>query len=141
MSNFEFDFPLPKQQKKLLLDIVKLAREHNVLSIPYSSSLDSNYVHHISVVLDDMVQIGLDLSEDPALAFEMLGFVKYDEEKGVIVLTPKVFKWANYENKNWFLKFLARLPSKVKDFMIFVAFVLSLALTVLQILQSLKPTP
>ena len=141
MSNFEFDFPWPQQQKKLLLDIVKLAREHNVLSIPYSSSLDSNYVHHISVVLDNMVHIGLDLSEDPALAFEMLGFIKYDEETSIIVLTPKVLRWADYENKNRFLKFLARLPSKVKDFMIFVAFVLSLALTVLQILQSLNQTP
>ena len=141
MSNFEFDFPLPQQQKKLLLDIVKLAREHNVLSIPYSSSLDSNYVHHISVVHDNMVHIGLDLSEDPALAFEMLGFIKHDEEKSIIVLTPKVLRWADYENKNRFLKFLARLPSKVKDFMIFVAFVLSLALTVLQILQSLNQTP
>jgi len=141
MSDFEFDLPMPKQQRKLLLDIVALARKYNVLSVPYSSSLDSNNIHHISVVLGSTVDIYLELSEDPAVSFEMLGLVKYYEEKGIIVLTPKVFKWANYERKNWFLRIFSRLPSKVKDFMIFIAFVLSLALTVMQILQNLKPTP
>ena len=141
MSEFELDFPLPKQQKKLLLDIVKLAREHNALAVPFSSSSDANYIHHISVVLGDKVQIGLDLSEDPALAYEMFGLVKYEEGKGVIVLTSKAFKWAEYEKKNWLLKFLAKLPSRIKDLMLLVAFVLSLALTIIQILQVLKPTP
>ena len=141
MSNFEFDFHLPKLHKALLLEIVKLARKHNVISINYSSWQTMNNVYSISVHFDKADNISMDLPEDPAFAFDVLEFVKYDEESHIIVLKPKAFKWADYENKNPFIKFLVRLPSAVRDIMIFIAFVLSLALTILQILQSLQPTP
>jgi hypothetical protein len=141
MSDFEFNFHMPEQQKKLLLDIVKLARKNNVLSIRYSASLDNQFIYHVSVYFNDADRIYLNLSENPAFAYDVLGLIKYDSEKHIFVLTPKAFNWADYENKRWVPKFLAKLPSKVKDFMIFIAFILSLALTVLQILESLKSTP
>jgi hypothetical protein len=103
--------------------------------------LDDSSIYHISAHLDGTVHISIDLLENPALAFEMFGLVKYDQQKHIFVLTPKAFKWADYEHKNRFLKIMSTLSSKTKDFMLFVAFVLSLGLTVLQILQSLKPAP
>ena len=111
MSDFEFDFPMPEPEKKLLLDVVMRARKHKVLSIRYSASLDNLSIYHIIIYFDDNDRIHLNLSEDPALAFEVLGFIKYNQEKHVFVLTPKAFKWADYENKNIFSKFLARIPS------------------------------
>jgi hypothetical protein len=141
MSDFEFDFPMPKQQKKLLLDIIRMARKNNVLSSHFSSSLDINGIYHIGAYFNNTDRVSIELPENPAPAFEMLGLVKYDEENNSVVLTPKAFKWAAYESKNWFTKFLARLPSRAKDLMIFIAFMLSLVLTILQILESIKSTP
>ena len=141
MSDFEFNFSIPGQQKKLLLDIVRMARKHNVLSVRYSASLDVQFIYHISVYFDDVDRVSLNLTENPALSYDVLGLIKYDQDKHVFVLTPKAFRWADYENKNWLLKFFARLPSWIKDFMIIVEFLLSLALTIFQILESLKPNP
>ena len=51
---------------------------------------------------------------------------------------PKIFKWADYERKNRFLKWWSRLPSNMKDIMLGIAFTLSLVLTILQIYQLLN---
>ena len=141
MNDFEFDLPLPKSHKNLLIDLVKMARKHSVLSLHYFCSTNIKGECGIDTGFDDNDRIDLRLPEDPALAFELLEFLKYDQEKYIVTLLPRALKWADYKNKNWFLKFLTRLPGTVKDFMIFVAFILSLALTVLQIFQSLKPAP
>jgi len=146
MDNLEFDLPLPKMQRELLLNLVKKAKKHNVLSAPvfkHSTGDGEYYLHFIFIEDEKDDSLEVKLHENPIQGFEVLGFVVRDVETKdeTIFFTPKLFKWSDYENKNWFLKFLARLPSKVKDFMIVVAFVLSLILTVLQILQSLKPAP
>ena len=141
MSDFEFDFSIPSQQKKLLLDIVKLARRHSVLSIRYSAILDNQFTYHILAYFDDADRLFLNLTENPAFSYDVLGLIKYDQDKHTFILTPKAFRWADYENKNWFLKFLARFPKWIRDFMIIVAFLLSLVLTVFQILENVNATP
>ena len=142
MSDFEFDLPITQEARRFLLDIVKMAEKRNIRSMNYSSSQErGTYTYHVQAFIDGTDSISAALSEKPTAFYETLDFISYDEEKHLITLKPKVFKWAKYENKNRLLRFLARLPNQVKDLMIVVAFVLSLGLTVIQIVQAFKTTP
>lgn len=145
MDNIEFDLPLPKKQKVLLLKLVDRAKVETILSVPYVAHSPDGLEYHLSFIFPGNTNraIDIDLPEDPIPGFEALGFIVRisGNQMKSIFLTPKLFKWVKYEKKNMFGKFWVRLPSWIKDFMIFVAFLLSLGLTILQIFESLKSTP
>lgn len=145
MDNVEFDLPLPKKQKELLVKLVDRAKAENILSVPYVAHSPDGMEHHLSFIFPGNTNraIDIDMPEDPIPGFEALGFIicNSGNQMNSIFLTPKLFKWVKYEKKNMFGKFWAKLPGRVKDFMIIIAFILSLALTTLQILENLGPTP
>ena len=94
----------------------------------------------LAFIVDAENSIDVSFSEDPVPGFEVLGFVKITDEHNIF-LTPKVFKWADYENKTRLGKWWTRLPNTVKDFMIAFSFLASLVLAILQILELLKILP
>jgi hypothetical protein len=148
MDDYEFDIPLPDEHKKLLLNLVDKAKKYHVLSFYFDCRGSAgSFLYYLSFIFSADAGIkdskDIELPENPILGFEILGFVKYDEEKHTVFLTPKLFKWASYEKKNRFGKFWVKLPNIIKDLMLVIAFMLSLALTAIEILQKFKvlPTP
>jgi len=127
---------LPKEQKLLLLDIVRMSKKSNVLSVTYFVHKPNNPPYSLSFAFNSTNNIDIDLPEDPIPGFEVLGLVKITDQHSIF-LTPKVFKWVNYENKNRFAKWWERNMSNTKDIILAISFVLSLALTILQIYQAL----
>jgi len=133
MNEYEFDLPLPKQQKALLLNLVKGAKKHEVMTVHFFLHTPDGFLYYLDFPFSDKEEIKTQMSENPIPGYEVLGLVKYDEEKQLIYLTPKAFKWANYEDKNRFGKFWAR--QSLKDIMLGIAFVLSLMLTIFQVIE------
>jgi len=133
MSDYEFDLPLPKQQKTLLLNLVKGAKKCEVMTVHFFMHTPDGFLYHLDFPFTEKEEIQIQMSENPIPGYEVLGLVKYDEAKQLVYLTPKAFKWANYESKSWFGKFWAR--QSLKDIMLGVAFVLSLILTVFQVIE------
>jgi hypothetical protein len=136
MSEFEYEIPLPKEQKTLLLEIVKKAKKCDILSIAYFVHKPNNPPYALSFIFNTENEINVNLPEDPVPGFEVLGLAKITD-KHSIFLTPKIFKWADYESKNKLTKWWARNLSNTKDIVLAISFVLSLALTILQIYQAL----
>jgi hypothetical protein len=145
MSNYEFDLPIPKQHKELLLSLVDKAKKYNVLSARFFSHTSNDVSYIVDFVFSDEEKghIEINFPENPLPSFEVLGFIHYEEKQRTVIFTPQLFKWAKYEKKNTIGKFWMRLPEAIKDLMLAIAFILSLALTIIEILQNLKiiPTP
>ena len=137
MSRFEFDIPIPKEQKELLLRLVCEARKCSVLSVGYFVHKPDEPPYYLDFVFSAENSIEITLPEDPVPGFEVLGFVKITGEHSIF-FTLKVFSWADYEKKNQFLKWWIRHSNVLKDIMLITAFLLSLALTILQILEKFK---
>lgn len=140
MGHFEFDIPFPKEQKELFLRLVSEARKCSVLSVNYYVHRPDDPPYFLDFVFDAKNSIETNLPEDPVPGFEVLGLVRITGEHNIF-LTPKAFKWADYEKKNRFLKWWIRLPNVLKDIMLVIAFILSLVLTILQILEKFKTSP
>jgi hypothetical protein len=145
MSYYEFDLPIPLPQKELLLNFVDKAKKYSVLSAHFFLHTPNDISYTLVFAFSDgeKGEISVVLPENPVPSFEILGFVHYDEKQKTIILTPKLFKWAEYEKKNKIGKFWMRLPEAIKGTMLVIAFILSLILTIIEILQNLKiiPTP
>lgn len=139
MSEFEYEIPIPKEQKILLLEIVNKARKQGILSIMFFVHKPNDPPYTLSFVFNPTSEITVNLSENPIPGFEALGFVKIIGDHNIFLM-PKIFKWADYERKNSFLKWLSRLPNVVKDLMLATAFILALVLTILQIYEIVKPS-
>lgn len=133
-----YDIPFPQQQKELLLELIQQARKHHVLSVHYGPHPDADGIYHLTFycVLED--RLGRDWPEDPVPGFEALGLIKMTRQS-TFFLTPKAFKWADYEKKNRILKWWVRLPDRIKEFMIVFSFVVSLILVLLQIWEKIRP--
>jgi hypothetical protein len=137
MSHYELDTALPKQQKELLLLLVAKARQYHVTSFHFNIiDSDGSFLRHFYIIFsaDTKIndQLEVKLPENRLRAFEILGFLKYDDIANTIYLTPVVFKWADYEKKNRLGKFFAKHP--FKDYMLALSVILSVSLTILQIL-------
>jgi hypothetical protein len=140
MSEFEYDIHLPKEQKTLLLEIVKKAKKCDVLSVAYFFHKPNNPPYHLLFSFSSADEINIALLENPVPGFEVLGLVKVTDNDNIF-LTPKLFIWADYQNKNRFMRWWARNLSNTKDIILAIAFILSIVLTVLQIYQALTPSP
>lgn len=132
MIEYKNNIFLPKEQKTLLLRIVDIARKGNVLSVQYGIHKPNDPPYYLYFYVDSEKQFEIELPENPIPGLELLGFIKIIDDNAFFLL-PEVFKWAEYERKNLFLKWLARLPNSIKDIMLGIAFTLSLILTALQI--------
>jgi hypothetical protein len=139
-SEFEYDIHLPKEQKTLLLEIVKKAKKCDVLSVAYFVHKPNNPPYYLSFVFNSKNEINEELPEDPVPGFEVLRLVKITDTHSIF-LTPKIFAWADYQNKNRLMRWWARNLSNTKDIILAIAFILSLVLTILQIYQALTPSP
>ncbi len=143
MSEYEYDIPMPENYRQLLLKLVNQSRELSTLTASYFFTLDGSI--NIRMGHGEGGWRTDQISGDPILSFDCFGLVKIygdqNEHFTGFTLTAKTFKWANYEKKTpigkWFAKY------NVKDFVIGIAFVLSVGLTIVQILQALRviPTP
>ena len=80
MPNYEYDIPFPKQQKELLLGLVKQARKCNVLSMMYFIHKPNDPPFSLSFVVNAENSVDISLFEDPIPGFEVLGLVKVTNE-------------------------------------------------------------
>ncbi len=137
MNDDVFDIPLPTAHKKLLLELVKKASTAGVMSLSFMWQTSNSFQYDLEFLINEKENLQYKLSENPIPGFEVLGFMKYNEEKQIIFLTPKLLKWAKYEKQNQVGKFFTR--HSLKDFMIALSVILSVSLTILQILGLTLP--
>jgi len=133
MSTYKYDIPMPEEYKKDLLDIVEFSKQKHSLSGKWYIS-----PREMSVYIGGSQKNYPGVSGDPFLSFGALGLVEITGRTETLcefVLKPRAFYWANYQQKTRFGKCLERFPGNVRDIAIAVAFILSVVLTIIQIVQ------
>jgi len=75
------------------------------------------------------------LQENPLPGFEVLGLIKKIDEHSLF-LTPKLFMWTEYEQKNQFMKWIDRNPNLARDVLLALSILLSLVLLILRFSQN-----
>jgi hypothetical protein len=166
MSDFEFDFDkvMPIELKKFVFKLLEISNKHHTLSMKYRELPDKKgieisdgaFIHDrvICEVIEGYYGIY------PALSLESLGLIRmvrilretthqnagpfhtpsdlYQEDI-YIFITEKAFEWEKYTKKKPVHKWVIRTIDTFKDFMVIVAFVLTLVLTAIQIYNLLHP--
>lgn len=134
MAEYQYDIPLPKMQRELLLRLARESRQRDILSVGYEIHKHNNPPYRLDLTLGEE-KIESDFSENPVPGFEVLGLVK-STDKHTLFLTPKLFKWAEYEQKSGFMKWVARNPNLARDVLLAVSILLSLAILLLRLFQN-----
>jgi len=133
---YKYDFPMPKNYRGLLLDIVEISnREQSSTGQWYKK------VAGITLYIGKNQSEFPEISGDPMLAFHalnLIGIVEKTEKLSTYVLKPDAFDWANYQNKKALGKWFERLPGQVKTLMLFISFILSVILAYFQIANYLS---
>jgi hypothetical protein len=133
MTIYEYDLPLPHKQKELLMRLAKESEQRDLLSVEYVIQKHNKPPYNLSFIIREE-EIKVDLFEDPVPGFEVLGLVKRTDEH-TLFLTPKLFKWADYEQKNQFMKWVARNPNLARDALLAISILLSITLILLRFFQ------
>lgn len=134
MTEYQYDLPLPDKQKELLLQLAKTSRQLSILSAEYTIHKHNKPPFKLSLTLGDET-IKAELLEDPVPGLEVLGLIKRTDEH-TIFLMPKLFKWADYENKNPFMRWVERNPNIARDVLLAISILLSLVLLILRFVQN-----
>jgi hypothetical protein len=141
MADFEFDIPIPDEYTQMLLDIIKEAKKHKTLTI-HISQVGWNKVGgaNYQIGFPGKDKMYSEQGGNPIASFAALGFLEQPaDDPKIYFLTAKAYKWAKYQQKSQLGKWFARVPGYIKDTMLFIAFILSVALTILQIIEKLHP--
>ncbi len=99
MNDDVFDIPLPTAHKKLLLELVKKASTAGVMSLSFMWQTSNSFQYDLEFLINEKENLQYKLSENPIPGFEVLGFMKYNEEKQIIFLTPKLLNGQNMKSK------------------------------------------
>ncbi len=137
MSTYKYDIPMPEDYKKLLIEIVEKSKQNRSLTCSWVK-LASGSIRWIGEVGGVEEKFTENIQGDPFESFGVLGMMEIRENESrskTFVLKPNAFEWANYQKKKRFGKWLERLPGNIRDIVIAVAFILSVALTIIQIVQ------
>lgn len=138
MSTYKYDIPMPEEYKKLLIEIVKHSRQNRSLTYSWVETLNGSisWVGEAGGVEKKFTDTVIG---DPFQSFRVLGMMEIreveDQVTRTFILKPNAFEWANYQKKTPVGKWLERLPGNVRDIAIAVAFIFSVALTIIQIVQ------
>lgn len=130
-------YDLPPSVSKVLIDLVDIAKEYGVLDISYMhvSSREEGEIYQFRVrgVTGTIVtEAG---SGDPIGSLRALGLIHIEEDRAF--LTPTAFERAKYERRNRLLKKLTQAWSRWRDMATAIAFVLSVWLAILQVMELL----
>lgn len=149
MSEFDLEIDMPENYRLLLLKIIRLSKEQKTLSFERQNTFDNIEVivggSPIFSVLDEYTTgdvfralncIGLLETSDNDIDYTL----KHADNpprpwRFIYYLTPKAFRWYEYQNMGRARQFFAKAWFSVKDIMLGTAFILALILTLLQILQ------
>ena len=74
MADYEYNIHLPSEQKKFLMKLVNLSKQHNILSIPLAIHKPNEPPYPLAFLIDGESE-NITLHEDPISGFEILGFV------------------------------------------------------------------
>lgn len=129
---YEYDLPMPETYKAFLLSVVSDAIEAKTMTVNFTRTATTIPGMHCYYLSIGGCSREFKITGKPVESLNCLGLIKiFDSEN--FFLTPKSIEWAEYQRKNPFGKFIAKLPSTVKDLMLVIAFILSIILTCLQI--------
>lgn len=134
MTEFQYDIPLPINQRELLLNIARLSKQNDILSVGYSVHANNGPPYKIVYKMGEE-NIEAEFQENPIPGFEVLGLIKTIDEH-TIFLSPKLFKWAEYEQKTQFMKWVARNPNIARDVLLAISILLSLIIIFLRVFQN-----
>jgi hypothetical protein len=136
MANYKYDIKMPDKCKSLLLRMIKSAKSKDV--VEGTRIYYDNNCHIQFGIGEDEIEIPAGGREFSTL--EHLGLVELNDETSFFI-TPLAGEWADYQHKNRVTKWLARLSGETKDIILAISFILTLLLTILQILQIFKVIP
>ena len=139
MPDYEYDIPMTEDYQQILLKLVEQSKKLKTLTATGSLSPDKTWQFDQA---GEHWKTGA-ISGDPLVSFDCLELIKIYGNLNrpmdhPFILTPKAYKWAEYQKKNRIGKWWARLPGNVKDIMLAISFLLSQAMTIIQFLQAIK---
>ena len=134
MTEFQYDIPLPIIQKELLLNLARLSRQNDILSVSYTINKHDKPPYKLVFHLGKE-RIESKVEEDPVPGFEVLGLIKKIDAQ-TIFLAPKLFRWAEYQQKNRVMKWVARNPNIARDVLLAISILLSIIIIILRFFQN-----
>lgn len=133
MTEFQYDIPLPGNQRELLLNLARISKQNDILSATYTIQKHGEPPYQL-VFKMGKEKFEAEFQEDPIPGFEVLGLTKKINEQ-TIFLTPKFFKWVDYQKKSQFMKWVERNPNIARDVLLAISILLSVILILLRIFQ------
>ncbi|MEN6571415.1 MAG: hypothetical protein ABFD24_06205 [Anaerolineaceae bacterium] len=131
----ELEIPMPNQYKELLLTFVRKSKEQKNLNGVY----DYNLVGRMFVRIGEEFLEYSGIHGNPFLSFQAIGLIQAIEGPGGnFVFMPLAFKWYEYHTKSDIGKWFIRFFDRSRDVLIAISFILSLALTILDIVRAIK---
>jgi len=119
---------MPDEYRKFLLKMVEVSRKENRMS--FCCAVSSGGVDMFEFPSYEWPS----LDHSPFEGYAALGLACMIDERHC-VLTAKAYEWADYQRKGCVCRWFIR--RNFRDWILLVSFVLTLALTVLQIIEAL----
>lgn len=142
MADFELDIPMPDHYRESLIRIVKFSKELKTLSFSTQRPVGSPIINVIIGGEPINVPSNQDNPIKAYVTLDLLHEVTDIKSNGIVdvsyYITPKAYRWYEYQRRGKIGKWFARLPSYIRDGMIGIAFILSLILTILQIAELVR---
>lgn len=142
MTYFELDIPMPDHYRDSLIKIVEASKRLRTLSFSTQRPVGSQII--TVIIGDEPIDIP-SYRDNPIKAYvtlDLLHEVTDIKSNGIVdvsyYITPKAYRWYEYQRRGKIGKWFARLPSYIRDGMIGIAFILSLILTILQIAELVR---
>lgn len=134
MTEFQYDIPLPKEQRELLLNLARISKQNDILLARYTVQKRDEPPYPI-VFHMGKENIEAEFQEDPVPGFEVLGLVKKIDEH-TLFLAPKLFRWVDYEQKSRFMQWVERNPNIARDVLLAISILLSVIFILLRVFQT-----
>lgn len=138
MSEVIYTFPIPEDITEMLLGMVQLCQKNNVLTLRVTrqTTLEEIGPFDYTIEAGKSALYFERILGEPLQALQALELLKLLPNQELF-LTATAYEWADYQRKGGLGKYLARNTDILRDIWLVIVSILTVGLTLLQILQAM----